>query len=180
MSIENTLERIATALEAIAGRDQFGQIPGGAEVGSALQKTIDITVQQAVIPTVIETPKKSKAKKVEAPVPQVIDEVPGIPTEAPSAAPLQMVNAPSGPNEWVDRVSNGAELRALAQGFIQAAEASDPGGKTGAVNKLVTFIQSVAKIFNPKEPKLIKIPDDKCAEAASMIKNWCDRNGIAV
>jgi hypothetical protein len=45
---------------------------------------------------------------------------------------------------------------------------------------LVTFIQSVAKIFNAAEPKLIKIPDAKVPEAASMIANWCANNGIKV
>jgi len=67
-------------------------------------------------------------------------------------------------------IKTGAELRDLAQKYIQAA-----GDKTGT---LVTFIQSIAKIFNPKEPKLIKIPVEKVAEAAKMIEDWCKKNKI--
>jgi hypothetical protein len=108
-------------------------------------------------------PKKTRNKKTEA---VAVDEIPGVEAVAPEVMDAS--------------IKTGAELRTLAQGYIQAAEASDPGGTKGSVSKLVTFIQSVAKIFNPNEPKLIKIPDAKVAEAASMIKNWCDRNGLAV
>lgn len=86
------------------------------------------------------------------------DAIPGLEEEAPAAAE--------------GGVKTGQELRDLAQKYIQVA-----GDKTGA---LVTFIQSVAKIFNAKEPKLIKIPDAKVAEAAKMIEEWCTKKSITL
>lgn len=74
--------------------------------------------------------------------------------------------------EATGEITTGAELRDLAQKYIQAA-----GEQTGV---LVAFIQSVAKIYNPKEPKLIKIPVTKVGEAAAMIKNWCDKKHITL
>ena len=147
MSIENILERIAVALEKLAGSDQFGALP----------------------PPVVEAPKKTRAKKAE-PTP-TDDTIPGMDDVTTTTAPDVLVAEDPA-------IKTGAELRNLAQSLIQAAEQSDPGGKSGAVNKLVTFIQSVAKIFHPAEPKLIKIPDAKVAEAAAMITNWCEKNGI--
>jgi hypothetical protein len=147
MSIENLIERIAVALETIAGRDQFGP---------------------TISNTAVETPKRTRVPKVT----KVEDAVPGVEDNGPLPG-NPIVEAQAG-----NAIATGSELRALAQQYIAAAEASDPGGKNGAVNKLVTFIQGVAKIFNPKEPKLIKIPDEKVAEASQMIADWASKNHI--
>jgi len=69
-------------------------------------------------------------------------------------------------------IKTAAELKNLAQRYIQAA-----GDTTGP---LVTFLQSVAKIFAPKEQKLIKIPNEKAAEAAKMIEDWCKKKGLTL
>jgi len=142
MTIEQNIERIAIALEKLAG------------IG------LD-AVPEAPTPA----PSKKRAAKPEAP--KTEDMIPGVEDVKPED-PIASEN----------EIKTGADLRNLAQKFIQAAEMSDPGGKNSSVNKLVTFIQSVAKIFNAKEPKLIKIPDEKVQEAADMISKWCDKNGI--
>lgn len=145
--IEQTLERIACALEKLAG-------------------STEITPPVEPVATVT---RKPRAKKMESPAP-VEDAVPG------------EVEAPTAPDVMADEtaVKTGTDLRNYAQKLIQAADQSDAGGKNGTTNKLVTFIQSVAKIFNPAEPKLIKIPEAKVQEAADMITNWCNKNGIQV
>jgi hypothetical protein len=149
MSIEQSLERIAVALEA-----QLSYLRGE---GAPKQVT--------------ETPKKTKrVKETGMPAQQaaavVEDAIPGM--EVVDAGPVAAVAVPG--------ISTGAELRAAAQGYIAAADKVGPD----MVGKLVTFIQSVAKIFNAAEPKLIKIPDAKVPEAAAMIANWCANNGIKV
>ena len=142
MSIEATLERIADALDILAGK----KLPGGEAVDGPVPAPKKIT--------------RAKAAKAEP----AVDTVPGL--EEPVAVDA-LADEPSGPK-------TGAELRAAAQGYITAAD------KVGLTGKLVTFIQSVAKIFNPAEPKLIKIPDAKVPEAAKMIADWCGKNGIKV
>jgi len=145
MSIEQTLERIAVALEKIAGINRV-------EV-----------VETVSVPATETVQRKPRAKKVvEAPV----DMVPGLRLEEPTTDPLA-ADEPTGPR-------TGAELRTVAQSYIVAAD------RIGMTEKLVTFIQSVAKIFVPAEPKLIKIPDAKVPEAAKMIADWCAKNGIVV
>lgn len=70
-------------------------------------------------------------------------------------------------------VMTGAELRELAQKYLQAS-----GDKA---NSLVAFIKdSICKKFSPKEPKLIKIPEDKTNEAAAMIVAWSKKNGVSL
>ena len=70
-------------------------------------------------------------------------------------------------------IMTGAELRELAQKYLQAS-----GDKA---NSLVAFIKdSICKKFSPKEPKLIKIPEDKTAEAAAMIVAWSKKNGVSL
>lgn len=155
MSIESLLERIAVALEKLAGSDQFGPLPGA---GSPV-----------VVEKILEQPKKPRrVKETAMPAQQAAeaDAVPG--AEAPTA--------PAAPEVVESAIKTGAELRAAAQGYIAAADKVGPD----MVGKLVTFIQSVAKIFNPNEPKLIKIPDAKVPEAAAMIASWCAKEGIKV
>jgi hypothetical protein len=144
MSIEQTLERIAVALEKMA----------------------DSIPSNPTAPSLAEAPKRTtrRMKEVAIPVQQAADTVPGL--EEPAVAD-PMADEPTGPK-------TGAELRTAAQGYITAAD------KVGLTEKLVTFIQSVAKIFAPTEPKLIKIPDAKVPEAAKMIADWCGKNGIKV
>jgi len=150
MSIEQTLERIAVALEKLAGNaPTLGLAP------------------------VVEQPRKPRRMKEAAmPAQQAAevetDAVPG--AEVPSApvVPDPMADTPA--------IKTGAELRAVAQGYIAAADKVGPD----MVSKLVTFIQSVAKMFNPTEPKLVKIPDAKVPEAAAMISSWCAKEGIKV
>lgn len=93
------------------------------------------------------------------------------------AKPAPVVDAAPGPLEddsprLPPDATTGAELRTLAQAYIQAA-----GDKT---NLLVTFIKDkVCKKLAPaNEPKLVKIPDDKVPEAAKMIREWATKNGV--
>ena len=116
----------------------------------------------------VEQPKRARAKKSEP----VVDTVPGLEKVVSEAMDNVVLNARADDQGVVMRT--GAELRAAAQGYITAAD------KVGLTEKLVTFIQSVAKIYNPTEPKLIKIPDAKVPEAAAMIADWCGKNGIKV
>jgi len=147
VSIEQTLERIAVALERIAG-----------SAHSAPAAPAEAPV--------VEEPKKPRAKK-ETPAPEPVDEVPGIAADDTPAGPPMDDNDGAGETPGV---RTGAELRALAQKYIDVA-----GPQT---NALVTFCRSVAAIFNPQEPKLIKVPDAKAAEAAAMLDNWCKKNKI--
>lgn len=117
----------------------------------------------ATTPAVEQPKKPRRMKDVAIPAQQAADVIPGL--DEP-VAPDVLADEP-GPK-------TGAELRAAAQGYIVAAD------KVGLTEKLVTFIQSVAKIYNPTEPKLIKIPDAKVPEAAAMIADWCGKNGIKV
>ena len=153
MSIEQSLERIAVALEKIAGVNR-------------------VEIRETISVPVVEQPKKPRRMKDAAiPAQQAAaetDVVPGLEDNGGQlcAAPDVLRDDP-GPK-------TGAELRAQAQKYIVAAD------KLGLTEKLVTFIQSVAKIFSPTEPKLIKIPEAKVPEAAKMIADWCLKNGIAV
>jgi len=154
MSIEQSLERIAAALEKIA---------------HPLMTVAPLTTGTDA--PVAETPKKPRRMK-DAAIPaqqaaEPVDAIPGMTEETPAANAV-LVDEPT--------IRTGAELRAAAQGYIAAADKVGPD----MVGKLVTFIQSVAKIFNAAEPKLIKIPDAKVPEAAAMIANWCAANGIKV
>ncbi len=117
----------------------------------------------ATTPAVEQPKKPRRMKDVAIPAQQAADVIPGL--DEP-VAPDVLADEP-GPK-------TGAELRALAQGYITAAD------KVGLTEKLVTFIQSVAKIYDPTEPRLIKIPDAKVPEAAKMIADWCSKNGIKV
>jgi len=144
MSIEESLARIAIALE--------GMLAYARGEGAPVQA-----------PAVEQPKKPRRMKDVAIPAQQAADVIPGL--DEP-VAPDVLADEP-GPK-------TGAELRALAQGYIVAAD------KIGATEKLVTFIQSVAKIYAPSEPKLIKIPDAKVPEAAKMIADWCGKNGIKV
>lgn len=118
----------------------------------------------ATTPAVEQPKKPRRVKDAGLPAQQAaVDTVPGL--EEPVVNDV-LADEP-GPK-------TGAELRALAQGYITAAD------KVGLTEKLVTFIQSVAKIYAPSEPKLIKIPDAKVPEAAKMIADWCGKNGIKV
>ena len=118
----------------------------------------------ATTPAVEQPKKPRRVKDAGLPAQQAaVDTVPGL--DEP-VAPDVLADEP-GPK-------TGAELRAAAQGYIVAAD------KVGLTEKLVTFIQSVAKIYAPTEPKLIKIPDAKVPEAAKMIADWCSKNGIKV
>lgn len=120
----------------------------------------------ATTPAVEQPKKPRRVKDAGLPAQQAaVDTVPGL--EEP------VVNDVRADNQGVV-MRTGAELRAAAQGYIVAAD------KVGLTEKLVTFIQSVAKIYNPTEPKLIKIPDAKVPEAAAMIADWCGKNGIKV
>jgi hypothetical protein len=145
MSIEQSLERIAGALE--------GMLAYARGEGAPLTTGTDAPTAK----------KPRRMKDVAIPAQQAADVIPGL--DEP-VAPDVLADEP-GPK-------TGAELRALAQGYIVAAD------KIGATEKLVTFIQSVAKIYNPTEPKLIKIADAKVPEAARMIADWCGKNGIKV
>lgn len=171
MSIEQTLERIAEALEKLAGINR-------------------VEIRETIIAPVVEQPRKPRRMKdaaipaqqaaaVEGAMPGTMsveaDAVPGVEDITPVVARVMdavaldaMADAPA--------VATGAELRAAAQQYIAAADKVGPD----MVGKLVTFIQSVAKIFNPTEPKLIKIPDAKVPEAAAMIASWCAKEGIKV
>lgn len=118
----------------------------------------------ATTPAVEQPKKPRRVKDAGLPAQQAaVDTVPGL--EEPVVNDV-LADEP-GPK-------TGAELRALVQGYITAAD------KVGLTEKLVTFIQSVAKIYAPSEPKLIKIPDAKVPEAAKMIADWCGKNGIKV
>ena len=150
MSIEQTLERIAVALEKIANPLMKLE---GQEVEVVAPKKTTRRVKDAAIPA-------QQAAEVDA--------IPGTTEETPAANAVLVDEGPA--------IKTGAELRAQAQQYIAAADKVGPD----MVGKLVTFIQSVAKIFNPTEPKLIKIPDAKVPEAASMIASWCAKEGIKV
>jgi hypothetical protein len=158
MSIEQDINRIAAALEQLAGIRMASAV--GTEKAPEAKK----------VRRVKETGMPAQQAAEVVPVPAV-DTIPGM-DDAPAAVVVTEVLAPE------STVRTGAELRNLAQQFIAAADKSDPGGKNSTVNKLVTFIQSVAKIFNAAEPKLIKIPEAKVPEAAAMIADWCGKNGI--
>ena len=143
MSLERNIERIADSLEAINNL-LVERLPGQ-------------------IPPPQETVAPKRAKK---PAPVVEDVIPGV-EEVVEDDPID-----SAIGTAFKPVANGAELRTLAQRYIEKA-----GDQT---NALVTFIRSVAAIFNPKEPKLIKIPDAKASEAAAMIENWCKKEKIVL
>lgn len=154
MSIEQTLERIAEALEKLAGINR-------------------VEIRETITAPVVEQPRKPRRMKDAAiPVQQAAavetDAVPG--AEAPTGPVVPDVMASE------SAIKTGAELRAAAQQYIASADKVGPD----MVGKLVAFIQSVAKTFNPTEPKLIKIPDAKVPEAAAMIASWCAKEGIKV
>lgn len=155
MSIEQDINRIATALE--------GMLAYARGEGAPVQAPA------------VEQPKKTtrRMKDVAIPAQQAAaDTVPGLEEVVSEAMDNVVLNAMADDQGVVMRT--GAELRAAAQGYITAAD------KVGLTEKLVTFIQSVAKIYAPTEPKLIKIPDAKVPEAAVMIADWCRKNGIKV
>lgn len=152
MSIEQDINRIAIALETIAAK-----LEGGV----------------ATTPAVEQPKKPRRVKDAGLPAQQAaVDTVPGLEEVVSEAMDNVVLNAMADDQGVVMRT--GAELRAAAQGYITAAD------KVGLTEKLVTFIQSVAKIYAPTEPKLIKIPDAKVPEAAKMIADWCGKNGIKV
>ena len=93
--------------------------------------------------------------------------------EATPAPKAPVADAMPGEETTTGVVMTGAELRELAQKYLQAS-----GDKA---NSLVAFIKdSICKKFSPKEPKLIKIPEDKTAEAAAMIVAWSKKNGVSL
>jgi len=140
MSIEQDINRIATALE--------GMLAYARGEGAPVQA-----------PAVEQPKKPRRVKDAGLPAQQAaVDTVPGLEEVVSQGVVMR----------------TGAELRAAAQGYITAAD------KVGLTEKLVTFIQSVAKIYAPSEPKLIKIPDAKVPEAAAMIASWCAKEGIKV
>lgn len=105
------------------------------------------------IAEVICNPLKEVSAKAAAPA---ADLIPGMETE--TAVVDEGAMTPAG-------------LRELAQKYIQVA-----GDKTGA---LVNFIKDgVCKKLSPTEPKLVKIPVDKVAEAAKLIEGFCKKNKI--
>jgi hypothetical protein len=126
-------------------------------IADTLDELLAIAKKENVIST--EKPKKKPA------VAATEDIMPGAEDAAPGAD-----NAGAPGKE--EKIKTAADLRELAQKYIQAA-----GDNTGT---LVKFIQSVAKIFNPAEPKLIKIPVEKVAEAAKMIEDWCKKQKITL
>ena len=159
MSIEQTLERIAQALEKLAGINR-------------------VEIRETITAPVVERPRKPRRMKDAAiPAQQATaeDTIPGadsIAAEIAGTTDKVCVDAMAPESA----IKTGAELRAAAQQYIASADKVGPD----MVGKLVTFIQSVAKIYNPAEPKLIKIPDAKVPEAAAMIASWCAKEGIKV
>ena len=107
--------------------------------------------------------KPEAPKAVKAPV--VEEQIPGMGFQVGPSIPLIHIS------QVADAMTS-KDLRDMAQKYIQAA-----GEKT---QPIIKFIQGVAKKFNPAEPKLIKIPDAKAAEAAKMIENECARQGITI
>ena len=143
MSIEKNIERIADALEKIAS----------IYAGPALK-----IGDMAVVTTDVKPVAKLKAPTPK--VAPVVDVIPGIEEEVALEPVVE------------GGIKTGAELRELAQRYIQVA-----GDNTG---ELVKFIQSIARIFSPKEPKIIKIPNEKVAEAAKMMTDWCSKKGLTL
>jgi glyoxylase-like metal-dependent hydrolase (beta-lactamase superfamily II) len=128
MRIEQTLDRIANALEKLAGINR-------------------VEIRDTITVPVTETPKKPRRMKDAAiPAQQAaeVDAVPGAncPAHLAGVEPLPLVHIADIPE--APAIKTGAELRAAAQQYIAAADKVGPD----MVGKLVTFIQSVAKIFN--------------------------------
>jgi len=69
------------------------------------------------------------------------------------------------------------DLRTFVQKYLTVAEKALPP-KTEAV---VTFVKdTLCPKFSPKEPKLMKIPVGKVAEAAQMMYDWGLKNGLII
>ena len=166
MSIENSLERIATALENLVEQN-----------GIALSNSSP-------------TPAKEKKQKVEkvapaaAPVAPVNNDdiIPGqddAPVVASPAAPEVEVNTTA-----CVGINDVAQLRAFTQRLLDAADKeakkAPQGDKRGQlVNELVTYIKGeVCAKYSPTDPKLIKIPAEHTGKAAQMIFDWCFKNKI--
>lgn len=115
---------------------------------------------EVLVCSLTQKPGSPVAKPVAAA--PVTDAIPGVDEEIPgNAVPVEVEGT----------VKNGNDLRDLAQKYIQAA-----GDKA---NMLVAYIKdSICKKMNPAEPKLVRIPDAKCAEAADMIVKWAKKNKI--
>lgn len=169
MSIENSLERIAVALETM--------LAAGVEAK----------------PTTVVAPKKQKAEKsapVVAPAapatpaaPVVVsdDIIPGQEEEtlaAPVVTPVVEVNTTA-----CLGINDSTQLRAFTQRALDAAEKESKIAplRPQLVNELVTFIKGeVCAKYSPTEPKLIKIPAEHAGKAAQMIFDWCLRNKILI
>jgi len=114
----------------------------------------------------IPEPKKdAQGKKIEASlIPE--DQIPGI-CEEPAVPPVMAAVG----------IKTLEELRTFVQKYLTAAEKAVPP-KTEAV---VTFVKDVlCPKFAPKEPKLMKIPVNKVAEAAQMMYDWGLKNDLIV
>lgn len=101
----------------------------------------------------------------ESPVGQIatpLDVPPGMESEGPTAGIPGPIS-----------VNNPTELRDFAQKCLQAS-----GDKAPDFVKYIK--ENICQKFSPKEPKLIKIPDNKLAQAAKMIYDYALKQGISV
>lgn len=97
-----------------------------------------------------------------------VDQIPGIDDVEDKGGPQPTVMAVVG-------IKTLEDLRTFVQKYLTAAE---PLGKTEAV---VTFVKdTLCPKFSPKEPKLMKIPVGKVAEAAQMMYDWGLKNGLII
>lgn len=154
MSIEQSLERIAIALETLVGK-QAGEAP------------------VAPVAPVAAAPKKQKAEKPAATVETApVDIIPG--QEDESGVPESMPEAPEGATVLaVTGIKDTTQLRDFVQKCLEKAGAK--------ANDLVTFIKGgVCAKFTPTEPKLVKIPAANIPTAAQMVYDWCIKNHIIV
>lgn len=110
------------------------------------------------------------SQAVPPPAPAVpVDILPG-----QEAEPVTAVG-PAGVTLGAATIKTGADLRDYVGKHLEVAE------KKGFAQELITFVrEKVCPKFNPKEPKLIKIPEKNLAEAAQMVYDWCAQRQIVV
>lgn len=151
MSIEKDIERIAVALENIA---------------NGVERPSHFLQSGAVKTTKPEKDALVKSVK-EAPA---VDQIPGIDDAEDKGGPQPTVMAVVG-------IKTLEDLRTFVQKYLTVAEKALPP-KTEAV---VTFVKdTLCPKFSPKEPKLMKIPVGKVAEAAQMMYDWGLKNGLII
>jgi hypothetical protein len=159
MSLENSFERIASALEKIADHmaNPMLEVPPMTGPGG-----------------VAEAPEKPKRAKKEKVVVETVEAAPLMPAPLPvqDVVPAVVNQSIPSPDNYVEPPQAvAAELRALAQ--IIAAKAG-PG-----LGEFTQYVRTrVCPQYNVE--KLIDIPAEKVTEARNLIINWATSKGIKV